>query len=106
LWGKRGALVKEGVDPQEAAMLRGDIVSAQEDPQLRARVTTELAGTVAELRLQTLRGDWTAYYRNVADALLDGADLAVKPEEARRGVALLEAVERSAQTRRTVDVET
>jgi hypothetical protein len=94
--GERGALVKEGIDPQEAAMLRGDIRAAREDPALAARVTTDLHGLAAELRLPTLPGDWTAYYRNIADVLLEGAALAVKAEEAARGVALLEAVQRSA----------
>jgi scyllo-inositol 2-dehydrogenase (NADP+) len=103
--GDRGSLLKEGVDPQEAAMLRGDIRAAQEDPATYARVATEVAGTTAEMRLQTLRGDWTAYYRNVADALLEGAELAVKPEEARRGVLLLEAVQESVRTGRTVAFE-
>ncbi len=93
--GELGAIVKEGVDPQEAAMLRGDIRSAREDPSAYARVTTRVAGTEAEMRLQTLPGDWTAYYRNIADVLLEGAELAVRPEEARRGVAILEAVEAS-----------
>jgi scyllo-inositol 2-dehydrogenase (NADP+) len=100
--GEQGALVKEGVDPQEAAMLRGDIRAAQEDPANAARVTTKLAGTVGEIRLNTLRGDWTAYYRNIADVLLEGKELIVRPEEARRGVVLLEAVQESARTGRTV----
>lgn len=103
--GDRGALIKEGVDPQEAAMLRGDIRAAQEDPALYARVSTELAGTVAEIRLQTIRGDWTGYYRNIADTLLDGADLAVRPEEARRGVALLETIQESVRSGKTVNGE-
>jgi len=35
-------------------------------------------------------GDWGAYYRNIAEHLLKGADLAVKPEEARRVIAVIE----------------
>ena len=100
--GERGAILKEGVDPQEAAMLRGDIRAAQEDPVTYARVTTELAGTVAEMRLQTVRGEWTAYYRNIADVLCDGAELAVKPEEVRRVVAVLEAADESLRSGQTV----
>lgn len=95
--GEMGALVKDGVDPQEAAMLAGNIDAAREDPALAARVATEIGGLQAEMRLPSLRGDWRAYYRNVADALLEGAPLAVRPEEVRRGVALLEAVQRSAR---------
>jgi scyllo-inositol 2-dehydrogenase (NADP+) len=100
--GDRGALRKEGVDPQEAAMLRGEILSAREDPALAAQVTASIAGTVGEIRLETIRGDWTAYYRSIADALLEGAELIVKPEEAARGVRLLTAVEESLRTGRTV----
>ncbi len=95
--GSRGALTKEGVDPQEAAMLRGDIRAAVEDPALAARVTADLAGMLAESRVRTIRGDWTAYYRNIADALVDGAPVAVTAEEAHRGVRLLEAVQESLQ---------
>jgi scyllo-inositol 2-dehydrogenase (NADP+) len=54
------------------------------------------------VRLQTVRGDWTAYYRNIADVLLEGEELAVRPEEARRGVVLLEAVQESVRTGMTV----
>jgi scyllo-inositol 2-dehydrogenase (NADP+) len=92
LVGDSGSLVKDGVDPQEAAMLRGDLDAAREDPGLAARVRSNIDGLATEMRLETLRGDWKAYYRNIADHLLEGAELAVRPEEARRGVALLEAV--------------
>ncbi len=34
--------------------------------------------------------DWSAYYKNVAEHLLKGAELAVKPEEARRVIAVIE----------------
>jgi scyllo-inositol 2-dehydrogenase (NADP+) len=96
--GDRGALSKEGLDPQEAAMVSGNIDQAREDPSHYARVKTEVNGITAEMRLQTLRGNWKAYYQNIADALVDGAELAVKPEEVRRVVAVLEAVEQSART--------
>jgi scyllo-inositol 2-dehydrogenase (NADP+) len=93
--GSRGALVKDGVDPQEAAMLRGEILAAREDPANYARLTLEQAGTIAESRLQTIRGDWTSYYRGVANALCDGGAVEVTAEQARRGVRLLEAVQQS-----------
>lgn len=96
--GDRGALVKEGVDPQEAAMVGGNIDAAREDPANHARVKTEVNGIVAEMRLQTLRGSWKSYYQNIADALVDGKELAVRPEEIRRVVAVLEAVAESART--------
>lgn len=96
--GSRGALVKEGLDPQEAAMVGGNIDAAREDPANYARVKTEVNGITAEMRLQTVRGSWKSYYQNIADALVDGKELAVKPEEIRRVVAVLEAVQQSAKT--------
>jgi scyllo-inositol 2-dehydrogenase (NADP+) len=103
--GDQGALVKEGVDPQEAAMVAGNIDTAREDPANQARVKTEVNGLVAEMRLQTLPGNWKAFYRNIADALVDGAEVAVKPEEIRRVVAVLEAVGESARTGEVVRPE-
>jgi scyllo-inositol 2-dehydrogenase (NADP+) len=98
LVGDRGAFLKDGVDPQEAAMVRGEIDAAREDPADAARLVTELDGLASDMRLTTLRGDWRAYYRNIAEALLDNTPLAVKPEEVRRVVGVLEAVQRSADT--------
>lgn len=103
--GERGALVKHGFDPQEPAMLAGNIEAAQEDPAHRARVTAEVGGLVAEMVVESVRGDWTDYYRNVADALLGRAELIVKPEQAVRGLAVVDAAMRSARTGETTRLE-
>jgi len=105
LVGDKGALVKHGVDPQEAALLRGRLEDAAEDPANRARLATEVDGITAEMLLETMQGDWTAFYRNIADVLLEGAELAVKPEEIRRVVAVLEASVRSAAENRVLAVQ-
>ncbi len=102
LLGDTGALTKEGVDPQEAAMLAGDIRAAREDASVAARVVTPLGGSVADCRIQTQPGDWTAYYRNIADVLMGRAPLAVTAEEARRGVVLLSALAQSVAGGRAV----
>jgi predicted dehydrogenase len=98
LVGERGALTKEGVDPQEAAMLRGDIDAAREDPANSARVQTELNGLISDMRVTTVAGNWKGYYQNVADALLEGQELVVTAEQIRRVVRLLEAVQQSASS--------
>ena len=102
--GERGALVKHGLDPQEQAMLRGNIEAAVEDPANRARITTEVNGLPAELVVESVRSDWTNYYRNVADALMGRAELVVKPEQVRRAIAVFDAAMRSAATGETVRV--
>ncbi|MGH2460271.1 MAG: Gfo/Idh/MocA family protein [Chloroflexota bacterium] len=103
--GERGALIKHGVDPQEAALRLGNIDAAAEDPANRARVSTELHGLAAELVVESVKSDWTDYYRNVADALLGRAPLVVKPEEVRRAIAVFDAAMQSAATGETIPVE-
>ena len=100
--GERGALVKHGLDPQEPAMLAGNIEAAAEDPANRARLRTDLDGLASEIVVDSLRGDWTDYYRNIAGALAGQVDLAVKPEEVRRAMAVFDAAMASAQTGETI----
>jgi predicted dehydrogenase len=65
-------------------------------------VATDVAGLRAEMEVPYQEQDWEAYYRNLADHLLRGKELAVKPEEARRVIAVLEAAEKSARTGKAV----
>jgi predicted dehydrogenase len=59
------------------------------------KVVTEVSGYPAELRVKYRESAWNAYYVNVAEHLLDGAELVVKPEQARRVIAIMETAEKS-----------
>jgi predicted dehydrogenase len=96
--GDQGALIKHGLDPQEKAMVAGHIETAQEDPKHRAQVYTAIDGMETEMTVDTVRGDWKAFYRNIADVLLRGAELAVRPEEVRKDMEIIDAAMESAQT--------
>ncbi|MDQ3814913.1 MAG: Gfo/Idh/MocA family oxidoreductase, partial [Armatimonadota bacterium] len=50
--------------------------------------------------------EWRTYYSNIADHLLHGAELKVKPEQARRVIAVLEAAERSSLEGRSLPLPT
>lgn len=102
--GEKGSLVKTGFDPQEHAMLAGDIDAAVEDSRDRAVLYSDLAGIRGETVLDTIHGNWTDYYRNIADALMGRAEPVVKPEESRRGVRILEAALESARDGKSVKV--
>jgi scyllo-inositol 2-dehydrogenase (NADP+) len=104
--GDRGSLVKYGLDPQEPAMLKGNIEAATEDPSHRARVRTEIADLETELVVDSVRSDWTNYYRNVAAALEGRAELAVRPDQVRRAIQVFDAAAVSARTGETVRLET
>jgi scyllo-inositol 2-dehydrogenase (NADP+) len=103
--GTLGALVKEGLDPQEGPMVRGNIDAAEEPPAHRARLATELNGMPADITLESVRGSWKSYYQNIADVLNHGAELAVKPAEVRTLMAVLDAAKTSVETGAAVPVE-
>jgi predicted dehydrogenase len=50
--------------------------------------------------------EWQTYYRNISEHLLKGAELMVKPEQARRVIAILEGAEKSSNLMRSVEVPT
>lgn len=76
---------------------KGTLVKASFDPNEMARVSTELEGMAVEMGIESVRGDWVDYYRNIADVLLRGAELIVKPEETREVVRVIEAAHKSAK---------
>ncbi len=96
--GDGGALVKYGLDPQEAYMREGRIEAAEEDPADRARITTYVRGREETWTMESVRGSWTAYYQNIADVLNHGDELAVKPEQVYQAMRVYDAAMRSART--------
>ncbi len=92
--GSGGTFVKYGLDPQEAAMLKGNIDASRETPPQDGRFSDGKADVV----VPTEAGRWRSYYENIAAVLTKGAPLAVTPESVRRGVALLETALQSARS--------
>jgi scyllo-inositol 2-dehydrogenase (NADP+) len=104
LLGTKGALRKEGVDPQEAAMLKGDITAARENPANAALVRTRVDGQPQESRIPTEPGDWREYYKNISLVLQGKAELAVRPDEMVTLMRVFDAAAQSARTGQTVTV--
>ena len=93
--GADGALMKDGLDPQEDALRRGEVNPClPQAPEHRATVARR---GQKEALLETLPGNWPAFYQNIADHILKGAELAVKPEQVRRAIAVFDAAAESAQ---------
>jgi scyllo-inositol 2-dehydrogenase (NADP+) len=102
--GDKGTLCKYGLDPQEPAMIRGNIDAAVYNPDERPKVVTEVDGKVTEMLLDYIPGNWKAYYQNISDVLNKGAELAVKPEEVRENMRLIDAIIESAEKGTSVKV--
>ncbi len=91
--GSQGTLVLKGIDPQED-YLRGEtiqVVAGTEKAKLPAenvQIATE--DPAAAEALEIVPGNWMAYWRNIADHLLRGAELAVKPEQVVEAIKLID----------------
>lgn len=103
--GTRGTLIKEGVDPQEKAMIAGDIDAARELPEHYARLHISAVDQPAETVIQTVPGRWRSFYENVAQVLAGTAGPAVTAESVRTATAVIEAARRSAAEGRAVNLD-
>lgn len=68
----------------------------------KIEVTVDHAGYMAKFEPQMMKTNQQAYYDNIAGHLMRGEDLVVKPEEARRIIAVIEAAEASSNASNTV----
>jgi len=110
LHGTEGSFVKYGMDPQEEALKLGGSPSdtgwGEEPPELWGRLDTQLGGLHFEGRVETAAGRYRDYWVNVADAVRGRAELAVKPQEARDAIRVVELGLRSNKERRTLPFST
>lgn len=99
--GLRGAYEKHGLDPQEEALRTGRRPGAEEwgtEPHERwGQLSTELAGVHVEGAVETLPGEYEAFYRLLRDALVAGGTPPVDPREALAALRVIEAARASAQ---------
>jgi predicted dehydrogenase len=90
LRGTAATFIKFGLDPQEADLAAG---RSPRDPgwgrEPRQQWGTLIADDGRELSIETLPGNYAAFYENVRDAIRGEAPLAVTPEQARRTIEII-----------------
>ncbi len=107
--GDLGSFVKYGIDPQEQALVTGDAPSGlhwgEEEERWWGLLHTESRGTVIREKVKTEPGNYQAFYANVYDCIMRGAEYAVQPEEALNVIRVISAAKRSNDEHRTVSVQ-
>jgi scyllo-inositol 2-dehydrogenase (NADP+) len=98
--GMKGTFVKTGLDPQEKAMMEGDIDAAREPEEHYGTLKT----ADSERPVPTQAGRWRAFFENLGEALAGRAEPVVTLAQARRVIAVLDAAKRSALTKEVVRV--
>ena len=107
LYGTQGSYLKFGLDPQEEALREGDSPTQPNwgsEPQEAWGTLTNCIGNLAREKYPTLAGCYPEYYKNVYRAITGKEELAVKPEQAREVIRLIEFAEQSAKEERMLAV--
>ncbi|MBS4193495.1 oxidoreductase [Bacillus sp. FJAT-49870] len=95
LHGDKGSFIKFGLDPQEQALIDGRSPAnsknwGREPEELWGSFETTAGGLNVKGAIETIPGAYQDYYQNIYDHITGTADLAVKPEEARMNIRLIE----------------
>ena len=98
LRGLKGTFQKYGVDPQEQAMIAGDIDAATEDEYFHGIIGDGQNQT----RVPTMQGRWRSFYENIAGALAGTESLAITPESVRQRLVIFEAALKSEEENQVV----
>ncbi|HEY9044874.1 MAG TPA: Gfo/Idh/MocA family oxidoreductase [Ohtaekwangia sp.] len=105
--GTEGSFVKYGIDPQEQALKEGKIPGSAgwgvEDKLYWGKLNSTVQGVHVEGTIETVAGNYLAFYQNVFEAIRENKPLAVKPEESREVIRLIEACYESNRKRQAVN---
>lgn len=108
LHGTGGSFLKWGIDQQEEMLKKGLLPVGEqwgEEPETSWGILNAQTGTGdLRVRKKTIPGNYPAFYDNLYEAIREGKPLAVKPEEARDVIRILELCLESNRERKTVEV--
>ncbi len=104
--GEYGTFYKSGIDPQEELLKAGNLPVGKnwgnEPPDEWGTIFYEKDGEDIEELVETIPGDYSIFYNNVYDAIRNGTELFVKPEETVEVLKILEACLESNRGKRMV----
>jgi predicted dehydrogenase len=106
LHGVNGSFVKYGIDPQEEELKQGRNPRSagwgQESEKWWGKLNTIVNGEAVEKQIETLPGNYMAFFDNVYEAIRNDKPLAVKAEEAREVIRLIEACYESNREKKAI----
>ena len=106
LYGVHGTFIKYGMDVQEEALKKGLKPGSAgwgvEPEEIWGRLTTEEKGKDVTRTIESEAGRYQDYFQNVYDAIANGAELIVRPEQARQTIRVIELAFLSNSEKRTV----
>jgi scyllo-inositol 2-dehydrogenase (NADP+) len=109
LHGVAGSFVKSGLDVQEDALKAGGIPGSPgwgtEPEQSWGTLNTDIDDLHFKGKIETLPGNYLAFYDNIYDHIVKGKPLAVKSEQAAETIKIIQAVYSSNELKKTIRLE-
>ena len=106
LHGVQGSFVKYGIDPQEQELNAGRLPNSdgwgKQAEAWWGKLNTIINGVPVERKIETLPGNYAAFYDNLYDAIRNHQALAIKPEEAKEVIRLIELCYESNQLKKAI----
>jgi predicted dehydrogenase len=107
LHGTEGSFIaSSGIDPQEQALKEKKIPGSPgwgtHDKEYWGKLNTTVNGLHVEGKVETIPGNYLGFYQNLYAVLREGKPLAVKPEQARDVIVLIEAAYESNRQRKSI----
>ena len=95
LHGTEGSFLKWGIDPQEEALKQGNLPLGDkwgmEEKKDWGKLNTLVNGLHLESLVETIPGNYHAYYNNIYNAIRKKAGLNVKPQQSANVIRIIEA---------------
>ncbi|MGE5631642.1 MAG: Gfo/Idh/MocA family oxidoreductase [Caulobacteraceae bacterium] len=110
LLGDKGAFIKCGSDVQEPDLRAGLTPLTKNDwgrepEENHGEICTNLNGLNIKGKIESEAGDYRNFYINIYKAVTGKEELAVKPEQARNVIRLIELAEESSRNKRTIEIK-
>lgn len=106
LHGTEGSYVKYGIDPQEEALTRGHYPDepdwGKEDEKYWGILNTTTGGVHFRGPVETLPGCYQEFYNLLYETIVNGKELAVKPEESLNVIRIIKAAYKSDEKRSAI----
>lgn len=106
LHGTNGSFLKYGLDPQEEKLKQGHLPTepnwGNEPESMWGILNTDKRGLHYKGKIETVAGNYMSFYDNMHDVITNGAELAVKPQEAINVIKVIEAAIKSSETGKMV----
>lgn len=106
--GRNGSFVKYGLDVQEATLDAGAVPQGKdwgrEPESIWGNICVDYKEVKIEGKVESEQGDYRDYFINLRDAINGKAEIAVKPEEARNVIQIIQLALQSSREKRTISI--